>query len=175
MSTATSLNFFQKVLAWVENIFTEIPTIEQYIATFADQVANKLKTLEPTIEAIANFLENDLVPIAETIYPALTPMISGLQLEIPKIIKAVVNTGNIATSIAGEAIKPEAQQVADALSALQASKLASGTISTVQAAYAGAVTTLATAISGFVTSNNSIVATAADLLSTQVAVHAKAA
>lgn len=166
MSTTTSPNFFQKCLAWVENIFDEAPTIERSIAKFADEVTNKIKVLEPTAEAIGTFLENELVPIAEAIDPALTPMISGLELALPKTINTVSNVVGAISNIAAE---PESEQVAQGLSAIQNLKGVDGTI------YGNVLGAISTSIANFVTTNNGIVATTADLISTQQAVHSQSA
>lgn len=175
MSETTSTNFFQRAIQAIKDFFsgaeTEAKTIEEHIANFSDEVANEIKKLTPTAEAIASFAEKDLLPIAESVAPGiLKPLIAGLELELPKIITAVVNTGNIAGEVSAEASKPIEQQAADALSALQKSKPATDDI-TAKVAYAGAVNTIAAAVSGFVTANNGIAATEAELLSTQSAVH----
>lgn len=155
MSTETgNENWFQKAWNWITGEVKQLVTIEQHIATFVDKTVNFLKT-DPT----AVFIENGLVTIAETVNPALTPMIQGLELEIPKILHLVSN-GEL------EAAKPIGQQAEDLLAYL--SKLKNGSSSV----YAGILATINAAIQYYVTSNNGIVSSPAQLLATGQVNHA---
>lgn len=153
---STTKNFFERAFDWIKAEFAAAETIEQKIAAFADAVINKVKTLQAS--ETVQFLENGIVSLAESIDPALTPMISGIELELPKIL-------NVATGITDEISKPVADQVADAVTKLQTIKGINGT------AYAGLLGTANAMVQNYVTSNNGIVATAAQLLAAGQAVH----
>jgi hypothetical protein len=125
--TQTNENFFQKIedeaVKIVEGIFgkvenTVIP-IEQSISKFGNSVVNEFKTLSvnPEVATMADWF----VKIAEGIDPALTPIISGIELAFPKIV-------NIATGILGEINKPVKDQLSDGLTAIENTKAANSTL-----------------------------------------------
>jgi hypothetical protein len=165
MTTQTNENFFQRLWNGFLNLFTnEVPAIEHKIAKFADTVTNDLKAAldNPAVQAVLSTLES----IAETIDPQLTPMIQGLNLEIPKILNFVTGVTSV---IDAEAAKPVEQQILDALEKL---KIIKADTSTGAAVYAGILGTISTAIQHYVTQNNGILATPAQLITSAQAVHA---
>ena len=98
--SATNESFFQKIedeaVKIVNDLFGsggEVATIESSIAKFGNAVVNEYKSLstDPKVIATADFF----VKIAEGIDPALTPLISGIELAFPKIV-------NVATGVLSE-------------------------------------------------------------------------
>lgn len=166
-NTTAPENFFQKIEDFFINLFKkEVPVIEQSIAKFADAVTNNLKTVVDSDGF--NKVLNGLEAAAETVDPALTPMIQGLNLEIPKILNLV--TG-VTAAIDAEVQKPIEEQALDALKKL---KIIKADTSTGQAVYAGAQGTISAAVQHYITSNNSILATPAQLITSGQAAHATA-
>lgn len=171
MSTQNE-NFFQKIedeaVVIVDALFGKkaegvIVSIEANISKFGNAVVNEFKALEanPTIDLAAEWF----VKIAEGIDPGLTPLISGIELEFPKII-------NFVTGVLGEVAKPVNAQLSDGLNALQTVKAINGTV------YAGALGTINAAVQEYVISNNATTvqpATASQLLTSAVIVHAQTA
>jgi hypothetical protein len=156
---STTESFFQKVWDTVVSIFKHATPIEQSIAKFANAVTNKIKSLQSN--ETVQFLESGLITIAESIDPALTPMISGLELELPKIL-------NVVTNVTGEISKPVNEQVDDAVTAITNIKGINSTI------YAGILGAIAPAITNFVNTNNGIVVDPAQLIIAQQVVHTQA-
>lgn len=117
-TTSDSENFFEKALdsavAFVEKLFkgakSDVASIEASIAKFGNSVVNEYKTLaaNPTIELAAEWF----IKIAEAIDPDLVPLISGIELEFPKLV-------SIATGVLTEIEKPIGEQLADGLAALE--------------------------------------------------------
>src|ERR1700753_2805455 len=150
-SAAPQENFFEKVWDEIENLFKKATTIEQDIATFANNVVNKLVALQGN--QTVQFLESDLVTIAESINPALTPMISGIELELPKILTII--KGGVA-----EASKTDSEQLNDFITYIETLKGITGTV------YAGLLGTLNAAVQNYITSNAGIVVAPSKLLAT---------
>lgn len=161
MSNTQSLpvheGFFQKVLDAFVSIFKKAKTIEQKIAEFADKLVNGVKTFQanPTVQ----FFESGIVKIAESVDPALIPLISGIELALPKIL-SVIQTGT------DEINKPEQEQLNDFVAYLQKIKGINGTV------YAGLLATLNAAIQKYITDNNGIIATDAQVITAGQAAHA---
>lgn len=132
-TTTTPPSFFQAIegeaVKIVDALFGskiegEIVSIESNISKFGNAVVNEFKIIaaNPTVDLAAEWFVN----IAEGIDPALTPLISGIELEFPKIL-------NFVTGALGEINKPLGQQTSDGLTKLQTLKGINGTI------YAGAL------------------------------------
>jgi hypothetical protein len=125
--TTTNENFFQKIedeaVKIVDDIFGKaegaIIPIEQSISKFGNAVVNGYKTLaaNPEVATLAGWF----VTIAEGIDPALTPIISGIELAFPKIV-------NIATGVLGEINKPVKEQLSDGLTAIENTKALNTTL-----------------------------------------------
>lgn len=117
MTNSITPNFFENAFeaakTFVEKLFgeaeKEIIPIEQSIAKFGNAVINEYKSLaaNPEVQLLAGWF----VKIAEGIDPALTPIISGIELEFPKIV-------SVATGVIDETGKPVEQQLGDGLTAL---------------------------------------------------------
>lgn len=142
----TKKSFFLVALAsavsFVENLFKEngaVSNVEHSIAKFGDAVVNEYKVLagNPTIVLAADWF----VKIAEGIDPALTPLISGIELEFPKIV-------SIATGVVAEVSKPESQQLVDGLSAIAKTKAANSVLGS------NILGGIAAAVNAYVVSNN---------------------
>jgi hypothetical protein len=172
MSETTSQpeNFFQKIedeaVKIVDGIFGEngeLKTIEQSIGKFSDAVVNEFKSLEgnPEVVSTADFF----VKIAEGIDPALTPLISGIELAFPKIL-------NIATNVSAEVDKPVVQQIQDAKTAINSQKAANVTLGS------NTLGGIASAVSAFVFDNNATslnAVTPSQLITAQQVIHSQAA
>jgi len=168
MSETTSQpeNFFQKIedeaVKIVDGIFGEngeLKTIEQSIGKFSDAVVNEFKSLEGNPEA------DFFVKIAEGIDPALTPLISGIELAFPKIL-------NIATNVSAEVDKPVVQQIQDAKTAINSQKAANVTLGS------NTLGGIASAVSAFVFDNNATslnAVTPSQLITAQQVIHSQAA
>lgn len=130
-------NIFTRLWAWITGEAAQIPTIESNIVKFADSAVNWLKS--PNVQ----FALSTLTSIAESIDPALTPLIAGIENYIPKIISLI-------TGISNEAGKSVEQQIQDGLAELEKVKGIDGTI------YAGLLATIQSALSNYVLSNNAV-------------------
>lgn len=126
MSTSAP-NFFQTIedeaVKIVDDLLgkaaPEIKSIESNISKFGNVVVNEYKKLAANSEVA--LAAEWFVGIAEGIDPALTPLISGIELEFPKIV-------NIATGVLGEVAKPLGQQLGDGLTAIAATKAANSVL-----------------------------------------------
>lgn len=170
-TTAVTGNFFETLFEGaiedIEKIFKDgnavIISTEHQIALFGNAVVNEFKSLEgnPTIILAADFF----VKIAEGIDPGLTPLISGIELEFPKIV-------NIATGVLGEVQKPESEQLSDALTAISATKAANSVLGS------NILGGISAAVSAYVATNNATsvtVPTDAQLISGAQVIHVQAA
>lgn len=169
MSTDTTTpSFFTKALssaiAWLKKEFgtaeKTVQSIEYSIAKFADAVVNEYKVLaaNPEIKLLADWF----IKIAEDIDPALTPLISGIELVFPKIV-------SISTGVVAETQKPIEQQLGDGLTALENLKGIKGTY------YANVLGGINTEVQNYVISNNATelpAVTDAQLITTAQAIHA---
>jgi hypothetical protein len=153
---STTENFFQRAWAWVTGEFTAAEDAAKKIADFANKLVDEIKGLEanPTVQAIGSAA----ISIAEGIDPALTPLINGLELELPKIFTAI---GNVDT----EVNKTEDEQLKDFLAYL-------GTIKGLPTIYAGQLATLSAAIQAFLANNSGVANTPAQLITASQVVHA---
>lgn len=166
----TTQNFFEKIeyesVLIVNDIFGssgEVATIESSIAKFSDAVVNGFKAISanPTVINTAEFF----VTIAESIDPALTPLISGIELAFPKIV-------NIATGITEEVSKTVPVQLADGLAKISAIKATNSVIGS------GVLGNIASAVSAYVFSNNATTlspVTDSQIITAQQVVHTQAA
>ena len=166
--SATNESFFQKIedeaVKIVNDLFGsggEVATIESSIAKFGNAVVNEYKSLstDPKVIATADFF----VKIAEGIDPALTPLISGIELAFPKIV-------NVATGVLSEVDKPIPQQLSDGVTALGTIKGLNATLG------ANTLGGIASAVSAYVFDNNATTLTAAtpsQIITAQQIVHAQ--
>jgi hypothetical protein len=125
-------NIFERLWAWIKGEAKQLPTIENKILDFADTVTNDIKAISES--DLPKYLET-LATVAESIDPALTPLISGLELYIPKAVGLI-------TGVLGD--------ISAAIKALQSVKSVDAVV------YAGNLGTLKAAISNFVLSNNAV-------------------
>lgn len=171
MSTTTSNNFFESLFnsakTWLESFFSKaenaVAPIEKSIADFGNAVVNEYKALasNPTVELAADWF----IKIAENIDPALTPLISGIELEFPKLVTVV-------TKGITEIEKPLNQQLGDGLTALSTVKGINGTL------YANALGGISAAVQNYVITNNATtvgVVPASQLITAAQIVHQTAA
>jgi hypothetical protein len=156
-------SFFQKALNALLSIFKnapdEIKTIEDAIVAFADKVTNVIKNNPSAVATLES-----LAAIAEGIFPALVPLVNGLELEIPNLMK-IISNGAIELS------EPLAKQEADFLTWLASVKAGNPVI------YAGIPTSINAAIQAYITNNSGTILTPTptQLLASSIAVHANAA
>lgn len=161
----TPVNFFTRIWDSIVDFFSkELPSIEQSVAKFGNALTNQIKAIENNTDLQA--VLTGIATLAEAIDPALVPMVQGLELEVPKILNLV--TGVVDT-VDAEVLKPLSQQVIDALTKL---KIIKASPSTGAAIYAGAVGTISTAIQHYITTNNGILATPSQLITSAQAAHA---
>lgn len=171
MNNATNENFFEKAfesaITFVEKEFggveKKVVSIEGSIAKFGNAVVNEYKVIaaNPEVQLLAGWF----VKIAESIDPALTPLISGIELQFPKIVTMVTN-------VTSEVEKPIEQQLGDGLTALEKVKGIDGTV------YAGALGTINASVQNYIVTNNATAvaqATPSQLLATAYVVHEQAA
>lgn len=125
-------NIFDRLWAWIKGEAKQLPTIENKILDFADTVTNDIKVISES--DLPKYLEG-LATVAEAVDPALTPLISGLELYIPKAVGLI-------TGVLGD--------ISAAIKALQAVKPVDSVV------YAGNLGTLKAAISNYVLSNNAV-------------------
>ncbi|MFI5157690.1 MAG: hypothetical protein ACHQF4_02430 [Sphingobacteriales bacterium] len=154
---STTPSFFVKIENEIVSLFHKEETIAQKIATFANNLVNELKGLQAN--KTVQFLESGIVAVAESVDPALTPLISGIELELPKIVTLVSN----GAAILNDTAQGQVNTLAEYLEKL---KGINGTV------YAGILATLSAAIQAFITNNAGIAATDSQLIVAGQAVHA---
>jgi len=81
------MSFITQIEQDVVSIFKKADSIEASIAAFATKLINGLKEAQanPTVD----FIETTAIQLAETEYPALKPLITGIETYLPKIISLV--------------------------------------------------------------------------------------
>lgn len=160
-------NLFEGAITDVKKLLgegeTEVLTIEHKISIFGNSVVNEYRKIaaNPEVATLADWF----VKIAEGIDPALTPLISGIELQFPKIV-------NIATGVLGEIDKPIGEQLGDGLAKIESTKVASEVLGS------NVLGGINAAVQDFVISNNATSvqpATPAQLITASQVVHAQAA
>lgn len=115
--------FLAKAWDWIKKEFgfaeTEAGKLSKDIAVFGDKVANELKNGN-----LVHLLEGGINIIATGINPALGALVSGFELQLPKIVDRV--TG-VATDINAETTRTPLEQSDDLAKYLSGLKGLSGT------------------------------------------------
>lgn len=161
-----SKSFFAKAWDFIKKEFgfaeDEAGKLSKDIATLGNQIANELKNGK-----LVPLLEGSIQTIAQAINPALGALVSGLELQLPKIVDKV--TG-VATAVGAEVTKAPAEQADDLDKYLTGLKSISGT------AYANAIGGLNAVVQEYATMNTgTIVAEPAHLIASAQIIHADAA
>lgn len=158
-----SETFFAKVWDFFKGLFdkaeTEAQILSKDIAKYGNVIANELKNGK-----LVPLLEGALQTTATAINPALGSLVSGLELQLPKLIDKI--TG-VAAAAGVETTKTPAEQEADLATYLQGLKGISGT------AYANAIGGISAVVQEYATMNTgTIVADPAHLIVSSQVIHA---
>lgn len=157
--------FFKKAWDWIKKEFgfveDEAGKLSKDIALLGNEIANELKNGN-----LVKVIEGALPAIAGAINPALVPLVSGLELQLPKLIDKI--TG-VAQAVGTEITRTPAQQADDLAKYLEGLKGVSNT------GFANAVGGINAIVQEYATENTgTIVAEPAHLIASAQVIHSLA-
>lgn len=155
--------FFAKAWDWIKTEFgfaeTELGKLSKDIATLGNVVANELKNGK-----YVQLIEGGILSIATGINPALGALVSGIELQLPKIVDKVTGT---ATGVNAEVTKTPIEQADDLAKYLEGIKSVSKT------GFANTIGGINAMVQEYATMNTgTIVAEPAHLIASAQVIHA---